>query len=75
MTKNLYEKVGYDKLTNIISGIFVNPYSATSLAEYFATGFTEFYIRPDEHTYLQKVSPELYKKLILLQDPEKLDNQ
>ena len=63
----LYEKVGYDKLTNIISGIFVNPYSATSLAEYFATGFTEFYIRPDEHTYLQKVSPELYKKLILLQ--------
>tara|TARA_B100001123_G_scaffold441983_1_gene584477 strand:- start:733 stop:1428 length:696 start_codon:yes stop_codon:yes gene_type:complete len=71
----LYEKIGYDKLTNIVSGVFVNPYAATSLREYFATGFTEFYLRPDEHNFLQKTSPALYDKLILLQNPDKLDNQ
>jgi Mlc titration factor MtfA (ptsG expression regulator) len=70
----LYKKVGYDKLTTISSGLFINPYAATSLREYFATGFTEFFIQPDSHAYLHKISPQLYKKLILLQKPEELDN-
>ena len=70
----LYEKIGYDKLSTAVAGVFVSPYAATSLREYFATGFTEFYLHPDEHGFLQKVSPELYKKLVLLQNPEELDN-
>jgi Mlc titration factor MtfA (ptsG expression regulator) len=70
----LYEKIGYDKLTTLVEGIFVTPYAATSLREYYATGFTEFYVNPDTHGFLQKVSPELYKKLISLQEPEELDN-
>jgi len=70
----LYKKVGYDKLTTILAGIFITPYAATSLQEYFATGFTEFYLHPDEHQFLREVGPELYKKLISLHDPEKLDN-
>ena len=69
-----YEKIGYDKLSTVTAGIFITPYAATSLREYFATGFTEFYLHPDEHGFLQKVSPELYKKLVLLQNPEELDN-
>lgn len=73
--KLLHEKIGYQKLSNIMTGIFITPYAATSLREYFATGFTEFYLHPNDHGFLQKVSPELYKKLILLQNPEKLDNQ
>tara|TARA_R100000963_G_C4612387_1_gene82358 strand:+ start:222 stop:833 length:612 start_codon:yes stop_codon:yes gene_type:complete len=70
----LYQKIGYDKLATVLSGIFISPYAATSLREYFATGFTEFYTHLDDHAFFAKVSPELYKKLILLQDPEKLDN-
>ncbi len=70
----LYEKIGYDKLSTAVAGVFVSPYAATSLREYFATGFTEFYLHPDEHGFLQKVSPEFYKKLVLLQNPEELDN-
>ena len=70
----LYEKIGYDKLTTLTAGVFINPYAPTSLREYFATAFTEFYINHDGHSFLQKVSPELYKKLILLQNPEELDN-
>ena len=38
------------------------------------TGFTEFYLHPEEHGFLKKVSPQLYKKLVLLQNPEELDN-
>ena len=70
----LYQQIGYDKLANIMTGVFVTPYAATSLREYYATGFTEFYLHPDEHTFLQKISPELYKKLVALQNPEELDN-
>ena len=66
----LYEKVGYDKLTSLTQGLFINPYAATSLREYFATGFSEFYMNSN-HNFLKKISPELYKKLLMLQDPEK----
>ena len=71
----LYQKIGYDKLIPIVGGVFISPYAATSLREYFGTGFTEFYVHPETHDFLQKISPELYKKLITLHNPEKLDNQ
>jgi len=57
----------------LLMGLFISPYAATSLREYFATGFTDFYLYPD-HNALSKVSPELYRKLIMLQKPETLDN-
>jgi hypothetical protein len=69
----LYEKIGYEKLSAVMTGIFINAYAATSLAEYFATGFTEFYINSD-HKYLKKISPSLYQKILLLQKEESLDN-
>jgi hypothetical protein len=68
----LYKTIGYDKLVNLIQGLFISPYAATSLREYFATGFTDFYM-DSNHKFLQKISPALYKKLITLQDQEKLD--
>ena len=71
----LYEKIGYDKLSTIAAGVFIDPYAITSLREYFTTGFTEFYLHPDNHGFLKKVSPQLYKKLVWLQNPEELDNQ
>jgi hypothetical protein len=70
----LYQQVGYDKLSSLMMGMYINPYAATSLSEYFATGFAEFYLNSD-HKYLKKISPALYEKLILLQSEEKLDNQ
>ena len=70
----LYKTIGYDKLANLVQGLFINPYAATSLREYFATGFTDFYM-DSNHKFLQKISPALYKKLITLQAQEKLDNR
>jgi len=69
----LLNDIGYDKLQVLTQGIFVRPYAATSLAEYFATAFEEYYL-DSNHTHLKSVSPQLYKKLLYLQDPEKLDN-
>jgi len=68
----LYKSIGYDKLSELMKGLFITPYAATSLSEYYATGFTEFYL-DSNHNFFKKVSPELYKKLAILQDPEKLD--
>ena len=61
----LLNKIGYDKLSILMQGLFISPYAATSLREYFATGFTEFFMQPD-HRLLRTVSPVLYKKLIKL---------
>lgn len=70
----LLETVGYDKLSIICNGVFINAYAPTSLREYFATGFTDFYMYPAGRRALQDVSPRLYNKIILLQDEEKVDN-
>jgi hypothetical protein len=67
--KFLHEKIGYEKLGNLIRGLFISPYAATSLREYFATGFTEYYVFSD-HDPLRKVVPELYKKLSSIQKPQ-----
>ena len=45
-------------------GLFSTPYAVTSLREYFATGFEEFYI--GDRNYIKKISPNLYNKLTYL---------
>jgi hypothetical protein len=57
----LLKDVGYDKLKYITSGLFLNSYSATSLREYFANGFEEYYLGSKEE--LNTICPTLYKKL------------
>jgi len=65
----LYKTVGYDKLSSMCQGLFITAYAPTSLREYFATGFLEFYLEPN-HNFLKKTSPQLYKKLIVLQNQD-----
>jgi len=60
----LYKEVGYERLGNIATGLFSSPYAITSLREYFATGFEEYYI--GDRNYLKKISPSLYNTLIYL---------
>ncbi len=69
----LLNDVGYDKLNVICVGLFINAYAPTSLREYFATGFTDFYMRPDDHETLKKVSPKLYEKIFKLNSEDSLD--
>tara|TARA_B100000131_G_scaffold314985_1_gene352678 strand:- start:5676 stop:6365 length:690 start_codon:yes stop_codon:yes gene_type:complete len=57
----LYWEVGYERLDYLINGLFISPYSVTSLREYWAKGF-EAYALGDK-VELKEVSPVLYNKL------------
>jgi hypothetical protein len=58
----LYEEVGYEKLFYLTKDIFVSPYGATSLREYFANAFENFFV--NDIFLVKKYAPSVYKKLI-----------
>ena len=60
----LYKEVGYPTLTTLTMGLFVSPYGATSLREYFANGFEEYYTGDRES--VRRISPQLYNKIYSL---------
>jgi len=62
----LHKDVGYDKMQNIVMGLFASPYGATSLKEYFANGFEEYFL--GDRNYLRDISPQLYNKILEIQD-------
>tara|TARA_B100000700_G_scaffold328548_1_gene446734 strand:- start:1466 stop:2131 length:666 start_codon:yes stop_codon:yes gene_type:complete len=55
----LYKTIGYDILNQMVANIFVSGYAATSVNEYFARGFEEYFIGDKE--LLKKLSPVLYR--------------
>ena len=60
--KLLFNVIGYEKFGNLTKhGLFINPYAATSLREYFATGFEEYVL--GDHKELETISPKLYQKI------------
>jgi len=62
--KFLYEKVGYTEIENMAPTLFIRPYAATSVREYFATGFEDYYL--EGGLQLKKISPILYSRIELL---------
>ena len=57
----LSETVGYPVLLSLTMGLYLSPYGATSLQEYFANGFEKYYLE-SPHT-VRDISPELYKSI------------
>ena len=57
----LYKEVGYNKLAILTSGLFLTPYAATSLSEYFANGYEHYLMGEQRH--LKDISPVLYNKV------------
>ena len=57
----LFMGVGYPLLANLTMGLFTSPYSVTSLREYFATGFEEYFIGDSNH--LRNISPVLFNTI------------
>ena len=65
----LYKTIGYDILNQMVANIFVSGYAATSVSEYFARGFEEYFI--GNKKVLRDLSPVLYKtieELVHLED-------
>ena len=64
----LHKKVGYDTIRNVAPTLFIRPYAATCLREYFATGFENYYLTGG--TELKKISPILYGKISAIDKSE-----
>lgn len=61
-----YKKIGYDALSYFTEPLFISPYSATSLREYFSEGFENYYM--GQQQLLMDLSPELYNKIKQLEE-------
>jgi hypothetical protein len=57
----LYKVVGYDKISLLTAGLFLSPYSITTVREYFATGMLDYLT--DNESYMKEISPVLYSKI------------
>ena len=62
----LFQDVGYPVLETLTLGLFLSPYSVTSINEYFAVGFENFYM--DETNYVKKICPILLEKIFYLDE-------
>jgi|TARA_E500000305_G_scaffold80429_1_gene66194 hypothetical protein len=62
----LFQEVGYPLLTQLTIGLFLTPYSITSLSEYFAESFEYFFLK--EREYVKKLSPSCYIKIDELEE-------
>ena len=68
MDNLIKNKIGYRKLEPYIKNLFLGGYSVTSVNEYFARGFEEFYL--GNVVYLKTVCPYIYNKLFFLNQGE-----
>ena len=57
----LYKEIGYPILANLTSGLFVSPYGATSIREYFANAFEHYFL--NDLTSVKLISPTAYDKI------------
>jgi len=57
----LYKEIGYPVLRELTTGLFHTPYAVTSLREYWASGFEDYFLNSRED--LKDVSPQLFIKI------------
>ena len=57
----LYKRVGKNMLRLVTAALFIRPYGAISLREYWATGFEAYFM--GQRDELQRISPDLYSKI------------
>ena len=58
----LYKTVGYNVLSSLTNDIFISPYAATCLREYFANAFEIFFTK--DIFIVKKQAPSVHDKLI-----------
>jgi len=64
----LYKTIGYSNLGVYTYDLFLSPYAATSLSEYFADGFEDFYLKVNKRTEILKLCPKLCSVLTKIND-------
>ena len=64
----LYQDVGYGKLNNLVNGLLPSAYAATSLREYFAICFEEYFM--GDVQYLKSICPIAFEVIQSLTEME-----
>lgn len=54
----LYKEVGYESLRELIIGLFLSPYSVTSLREYWGVAFEYFFLQSPQE--VKEICPNIY---------------
>tara|TARA_R100000908_G_scaffold64936_1_gene50712 strand:- start:2324 stop:3010 length:687 start_codon:yes stop_codon:yes gene_type:complete len=57
----LYEDIGYPRLVNLSMGLFMTPYGITSIREYWAEGFENYFL--EQKAILKKFCPIVFTKI------------
>jgi len=57
----LYEEIGYNALAGFSQNVFLSPYSITSLREYYAVAFTDYFLY--DRQKVKNMCPTLYLKI------------
>jgi len=57
----LYNVIGYDVIETLTTGLFIKPYAATDIREYYATSFEEYLF--GDIDYLRRISPVAFSKV------------
>jgi len=57
----LYDEVGYNALEGFVQNLFLSPYAVTSLREYYATAFTDYFL--NNRILIKKMCPAVYLKI------------
>lgn len=64
----LYKEVGYEKLSFLTMGLLLSPYAATSIREYFASAFEEYFLPTGDRASVKIMSPSVYQKIEMLME-------
>jgi len=64
----LYKEIGYEKLSFLTMGLLLSPYAATSIREYFASGFEEYFLPTGDRASVKMMSPSVYQKIEILME-------
>jgi hypothetical protein len=65
----LYDDIGYNALSGYCQNVFLSPYSMTSLREYYAVAFTDFFLF--DRQKVKNLCPVVYQKVKNLIEKEK----
>ena len=57
----LYDEVGYNALSGFVQNLFLSPYAVTSLREYYASAFTDYFLYNRDP--IKRLCPTAYLKI------------
>ena len=71
--KFLHDDLGYPTVSPLAQGIFLSPYSITSVSEYWSIGFEVMLL--EDSQFVRKVCPQLFNRIEYLLDTDNFNEE